>query len=100
MKPSCLVALLLGAATVTAAAKDETSNPRGSFKDYDTNKDGYLSLDEFKARGMDDLNFRAADINGDERVEPDEFDKYVVKKKTDPKSQPKDAPAPPPARSY
>jgi hypothetical protein len=59
-----------------------------SFKDYDANKNGYLSLDEFKGKGKDDLAFKAADINGDEQVDPEEFDKYLTKKATDqPKSE-------------
>lgn len=57
-----------------------------SFKDHDTNKDGYLSLAEFESRDKDELAFKAADINGDERVDPEEFDKYLTRKATDPRS--------------
>jgi hypothetical protein len=39
-------------------------------------------------KGKDDLAFKAADINGDEQVDPEEFDKYLTKKATDqPKSE-------------
>jgi len=101
---SRLAALLLGVAVLPAYAVDRKEMPEAgkSFKDCDTNKDGYLSLDEFKAKGKDDLAFKAADINGDERLDQDEFDKYRVRKATDqpkPESgapgQPK--PAQPPA---
>jgi len=90
-----LAALLLGAAMLPAYAAGM------SFKDYDTNKDGYLSQNEFKAKGKDNLAFKAADINGDEQVDPSEFDKYLTKKATDqPKSEPgamQPKPAQPPA---
>ena len=67
-------ALLLGAATLPAYAGSGKS-----FKDFDSNKDGYLSLEECKAKGKDDLAFKAADINGDQQVDPDEFVKYRAK---------------------
>jgi hypothetical protein len=100
-----LAALLLGAAIVPAyaAGLKGMSESGMSFKDYDSNKDGFLSLEEFKAKGKDDLAFKAADINGDERLDPEEFDKHLTRKAADqPKSesgtsgQPK--PAQPPLR--
>jgi hypothetical protein len=54
------------------------------FKTLDTNKDGYLSMQEFTAKGSDDLAFRAADINGDGQVDPGEYAKYSQLKATDP----------------
>lgn len=83
--------LLLGAAVLMPAyAADDMSKPDKSkatsemrFKDCDTDKDGFLSLDEFKAKGKDDLSFKAADINGDERIDPDEYEKYKAMKATD-----------------
>lgn len=80
-----LAALLLGVAMLPAYAGDRIGMPESgmSFKDYDTNKDGHLSLNEFKAKGKDDLAFRAADTNGDEQVDPSEFDKYLSRKATD-----------------
>lgn len=73
-----LAALLLGTAMLPALAGGGMS-----FKDFDGNQDGYLSLDEFKAKGKDDLAFKAADINGDQQVDPSEFDKYRARKATD-----------------
>ncbi|MDZ7594877.1 MAG: hypothetical protein U0932_09525 [Thiobacillus sp.] len=80
-----LAALLLGIAVLPACAGDRKEMPESSmsFKDHDANKDGYLSLEEFKNKGKDDLAFRAADINGDEQIDPDEFDKYLIRKASD-----------------
>ena len=82
---SRLAALLLGAAMLPAYAVDhkEMTESGQSFKDHDRNKDGYLSLEEFKAKGKDDLAFKAADIDGDERLDRREFDKYLVRKAND-----------------
>jgi hypothetical protein len=85
-----LATLLLGIAMVPACAGDPKAMPdsRMSFKDYDANNNGYLSVDEFKNKGKDELAFKAADINGDEQVDREEFDKYLVRKATDqPKSE-------------
>ncbi len=96
-----LAALLLGIAMLPAYAGDRKGMPESgmSFKDHDTNSDGHLTVEEFKDKSKDDLAFKAADINGDEQVDPEEFDKYLIKKATDqPKSetgQPK--PAQPPS---
>ena len=80
-----LAALLLGIAVLPACAGDlqKMSESSMSFKGHDSNKDGHLSLEEFKNKGKDDLAFRAADINGDEQVDPDEFDKYLTRKAND-----------------
>lgn len=78
-----LAALFLGVVVVPAYADGK------SFKDFDANKDGYLSQEEFKAKGKDNLAFKAADLNGDERLDPSEFDKYRARKAGDqPKSEP------------
>lgn len=86
-----LAALLLGIATPPACAAERGAPPDAgmSFKDCDSNKDGFLSLDEFKAKGKDNLAFNAADINGDGRLDPGEFDKYLARKASD---QPKSGP--------
>ena len=91
---SRLAALLLGTAMSSAYAVDQNgmSESGQSFKDHDNNKDGYLSLEEFKAKGKDDLAFKAADINGDERLDRSEFDKYLIRKAND-----QSKPARPPA---
>jgi len=96
-----LAALLLGVAVLPAYAVDSKGMPEAgkSFKDCDTNKDGYLSLSEFKAKGKDDLAFKAADINGDERLDPDEYDKYLARKASDqpkPEASGQPKPAQPP----
>ena len=92
-----LAALLLGVAMLPAHAAGDRKAM--SFKDFDTNKDGYLSLDEFEAKGKDDLAFKAADINGDGQLDPDEFDKYLAKKASDqPKAEPGATMQPKPAQ--
>jgi Ca2+-binding EF-hand superfamily protein len=97
---SRLAALLLGVATAPALAGEHAGTQESgmSFKDHDADRNGYLTLKEFQARGRDDLAFRAADVDGDERVDPDEFDKYLAKKAADqPKPEPGDAGQPKPA---
>lgn len=82
-----LAALLLGVAILPAYAAGDRKAM--SFKDFDANKNGYLSVDEFKAKGKDNLAFKAADIDGDEQVDPSEFDKYLARKASDqPKAEP------------
>ncbi|MDT3706363.1 MAG: EF-hand domain-containing protein [Thiobacillus sp.] len=93
--PAHVAALLLGVAMSLAYAEGGMSESGKSFKDLDANNDGYLSVDEFEASGKDELAFKAADINGDEQVDRDEFDKYLVRKATDPKSAPTGAKPPP-----
>lgn len=75
-----LAALLLGSVVMLPAYAGDAAKP---FKDYDADKDGYLSLEEFKAKGKDDLAFKAADLNGDQRLDADEFDKYAAMKSSD-----------------
>lgn len=83
--------LLLGAAVLLPAyaaadmhkADKSKATSEMRFKDCDSDKDGFLSLEEFKAKGKDDLSFKAADINGDERIDPDEYEKYKAMKAAD-----------------
>jgi Ca2+-binding EF-hand superfamily protein len=77
-----LAVLLFGAPLPlpTHAAKLPTSGeeePAAAFKVYDTDRNAYLSMQEFLAQGKDDLAFKAADIDGDGRVDRDEFSRYV-----------------------
>jgi hypothetical protein len=71
-----LAALLLGVAMLPAYASESGV----SFREVDADKNGFLSLDEFKDKGMDDLAFRAADIDGDGQVDPGEYDRYLARK--------------------
>lgn len=93
-KSTASCAVLLLSMMVQPAAGEEMSRSGLSFKDFDSNKDGYLSLKEFEARGKDELAFNAADLDGDKRLDPDEFDKYLARKATDP-SRPGAEPKPP-----
>lgn len=69
------------------------------FMSYDKDKDGFLSLAEFKAQGLDELAFKAADINGDGRIDPAEFVAYVKAEKADgPKPERASAPSPSPSK--
>ena len=79
------VAALLLAGAMLPACADPGGMPESgmSFKDYDRNKDGYLSLDEFKAKGKDDLAFKAADVDSDARLDRSEFDQFLTRKATD-----------------
>lgn len=77
------IAALLLAVVMMPAHGEGMSKSGMSFKDVDANKDGYLSLSEFKAKGKDELAFKAADLNGDEQVDPGEFDKYLTRKAID-----------------
>jgi len=97
----CLAAILLSVAMLPAYAagsdKGTALSPM-SFKDLDTNKDGYLSMEEFMALGEDDLAFKASDIDGDKRLDTSEFEKYLDKKTRD---QPESGSGKkPPHRSY
>jgi hypothetical protein len=87
------VALLLGVSLLPAYAEyrpgskqetsEETSEAAVRFKALDTDKNGFLSLEEFKAKGMDDLTFKASDTNGDGSVEPDEYASYLKARAAD-----------------
>lgn len=82
------ILLLAGMVLMPAHAADvQTDKSKGTsemrFKDCDTDKNGFLSLEEFEAKGKDDLSFKAADINGDQRIDPDEYEKYKTMKETD-----------------
>lgn len=63
----------LAAGTALAGATPKAAPT--SFKDYDSNGDGKVSPDEFRARGGDEQTFREADANRDDRLDGDEFTK-------------------------
>lgn len=61
----------LAAGTALAGATPKAAPT--SFKDYDSNGDGKVSRDEFRARRGDEQAFREADANRDDRLGSDEF---------------------------
>lgn len=77
---------LLGAFAAHAAIA-ATTMPE--FAQYDVNKDGAVSLEEFSARGGKENAFRAGDANGDGMLSPDEFGKAVAGAKNPMKGDPK-----------
>jgi len=88
--PTLVAVALLGLALQPAYAAESAPPAQAasvaslSFKTLDTDKDGYLSMKEFTAKGLDDLAFRAADIDSDGRVDPGEYGKYSQLKANDP----------------
>lgn len=84
MRPyQCKLFGLLGAvlvwagmsATPVLAADGETKQqmPKEDFTKYDTDKDGYISLQEFKAQKKNEKAFKEADADRDGRLNQDEF---------------------------
>ncbi len=63
---------LLGAFSVAPAMAGEAAP---SFKAYDSNGDGMVSLEEFVAQGGHEDAFRALDLNGNSSLSSDEFGK-------------------------
>jgi hypothetical protein len=81
-----LLALLAGASCQATDMSRENPAVPGmdtEFRHYDADHDGYLSLPEFEAKGLDNLAFRAADLDGDNRLDPAEFDQYIQAKAAD-----------------
>lgn len=74
-----------------AAGQAAVSTVKTEFGKIDTSGDGNISLPELIASGMDDLAFRAMDINGDGSLSADE---YARRQALD--GQPAGAPAKPP----
>ena len=52
----------------------------GDFNDYDDDRDGYISLDEWLRHGGKESDFRGMDKNGDGKIDRNEFNNYTQKK--------------------
>jgi Ca2+-binding EF-hand superfamily protein len=70
-----LAAALGAAAAGTALAEPVAKAASPSFKDYDSNGDGKVSQEEFRALGGDEQAFRKADANRDNQLSSEEFTK-------------------------
>lgn len=72
-----LVAVLstLASGTALAEAPAPAEAAPISLKDFDSNGDGKISGEEFRAVGGSDLEFRKADANGDSMLSGEEFAK-------------------------
>ncbi len=92
-----LLALALAAGTALAADTPATGPaPSAAFGKVDSNRNGTISLEELIAAGMDDLAFRAMDINGDGGVSAEE---YAQRRATEQEEAKQSMPsAPPPVR--
>jgi hyperosmotically inducible protein len=62
-------------ATGTALAEPAAKAAPTSFKDYDSNGDGTVSPEEFRALGGNEQTFRKADANSDNTLSSEEFAK-------------------------
>ncbi|WP_324779741.1 BON domain-containing protein [Thiobacillus sedimenti] len=69
-----LLALTLASMVGTVAMASSLAAPTlPGFKRYDSNGDGFVSQEEFKAQGGQEQAFRAGDANHDDRLDRDEF---------------------------
>lgn len=73
-----MTTLLSTLAAGTALAEPATTDVAPSFKTYDSNGDGAVSLEEFVAQRGDEKAFRAADANRDNRLSSEEFVKATT----------------------
>lgn len=69
------LAVLGALAAGTAFAEPATKATPSSFRDYDSNADGIVTLEEFRALGGDEQAFLKADANRDNKLSSEEFAK-------------------------
>lgn len=69
------LAVLSALAAGAAVAEPATKVMPSSFQDYDSNGDGKVSLEEFKAQGGIEQAFTDVDTNQDKSLSKDEFSK-------------------------
>jgi Ca2+-binding EF-hand superfamily protein len=69
------LAILSALAAGTALAEPATKATPSSFRDYDSNGDGMVSAEEFRAVGGDEQAFLKADANRDNKLSSEEFAK-------------------------
>jgi hyperosmotically inducible protein len=68
-----LATVLSTLAAGTALAEPAAKAAPASFKDYDSNGDGTVSQEEFRALGGNEQTFRKADANSDNMLSSEEF---------------------------
>ena len=64
----------------TALAEPAAKAAPTSFKEYDSNGDGTVSQEEFRALGGNEQTFRKADANSDNTLSSEEFAKASADK--------------------
>lgn len=70
---SLTLAGLLSATAATAAVAQSTAPTAPDFQAFDTDTDGKISKEEFKAQGGQDDAFRQGDADGDNSLSVEEF---------------------------
>jgi Ca2+-binding EF-hand superfamily protein len=75
-----LATVLSTLAAGAALAEPATKAAPPSFKDYDSNGDGTVSQEEFRALGGNEQTFRKADTNSDNTLSSEEFAKASADK--------------------
>lgn len=69
------LAVLSALAASSAMAEPQGKAAPASFRDYDSNRDGMVSQEEFRALGGDEQAFLEADANRDNKLSSEEFAK-------------------------
>jgi Ca2+-binding EF-hand superfamily protein len=74
------LAAIVTAQIPSALAQDASAKAQEMFTKADTNQDGVLSLEEWKAAGRRDRGFSMIDANKDGKVTPDELRAAAAKR--------------------